>query len=246
MTNLMHTHRPASRRNCATALIIGFLLSLSAAGIAAPVLTPGVWTNITPADLAGQSTPYTLEIDPANPDVLYLPLSFMTAKKGLWKSTDRGSNWVQLGNPATARTTDNLGDHVGFLDSPFRIEVDPGNPRRIYATDLAPGGSQTIGFWISQDGGSTWTMPKGLKDACITVGAPTDISGLSIDPTDFNHVLISFHYWWSNSVGSASGFMESNDGGATWTIHYPNSGMDGGASRCITFLYNPALGIGDA
>src|SRR5690606_15694694 len=57
-----------------------------------PNLTPGQWTNITPP-VSGLSSTFgttNIEVSPVNPDVIYVT----TDTLGLWRTTDRGSNWT--------------------------------------------------------------------------------------------------------------------------------------------------------
>jgi len=63
-----------------------------------------------------------------------------------------------------------------------------------------------------------------------------DVYDVAADPTDFNHVLVSFHSTYSSAV------LESKDGGDTWT---PHAVPGVGAGNSINFLYAPDLGIGD-
>jgi hypothetical protein len=60
-------------------------------------------------------------------------------------------------------------------------------------------------------------------------------------------VLVSFHGawgWTDTKWNTSSGVLESKDGGTTWIVHEPMSGW--GTGHAITFLYNPALGLGDS
>ncbi|HEV8247512.1 MAG TPA: hypothetical protein VGP93_17165, partial [Polyangiaceae bacterium] len=73
-----------------------------------------------------------------------------------------------------------------------------------------------------------------------------DTYDLAVDPTDFEHVLVSFHgsWGWTDSKWNASaGVAESTDGGESWTLHAPNG--FGGYGHAIHFLYSPELGLGD-
>jgi photosystem II stability/assembly factor-like uncharacterized protein len=211
-------------------------LGLAAAGYAAPVLTTGVWTRITPSTLGGGVN--LMAIDPSNPEILYLTASHGD-KLGLLKSTDGGSTWARIGNPPA---TPNYGDTVDYLDSPFKVRVDPANSSHMYATEMSPGGTVCWGFWVTHDGGAKWVRTKGFTDAVKAANGSTDVGHFDVDPADFNHVIISSHYYWNGS--GASGIFETKDGGTTFIVHNPASGM-GSASKSVCFLYEPALGIGN-
>jgi len=122
---------------------------------------------------------------------------------GMYKSTDRGATWTQIG----------LQDASRF----GRIVVDPTNENRIYAavtgTLYKPGG--TRGLYRSEDAGATWTqILKGDNDT-------TGVADIAIDPSDPKHI---FATTWDaqrgpNShayTGVGSGVYESKDDGATF------------------------------
>lgn len=194
---------------------------------AAPNLTPGVWTKISPPEAASGYGCASLTIDPSNPNVLYLP----TDMQGLWKSTDRGATWTRLGDPALSSFAPGP---TAALDSPIRIEVDPANPQHLYATQGVRG--KSMGFWISWDGGLNWSMPQGFRDLHVP---NSDVTTLSVNPTDFNHILVGGH------PSENQGVLESKDGGTTFTRHPAHSEWPGGTMG-ISFLYHPSSGKGDS
>jgi hypothetical protein len=67
---------------------------------------------------------------------------------------------------------------------------------------------------------------------------------LAVDPSDFKHLLVSFHSPWSESRNC--GVLESKDGGDTWTAHAPPPQSAGGYGMAIFFLYDPDTKQGDA
>ncbi len=176
----------------------------------APSLMPGVWTVINPPGqpFAGDPGAGTflqgVTIDPCNPYTIYACLNnFDATKGGLWRSTDAGANWTQIGN----------------LDQPLNVRVDPRDPRHLYAGDGVRG--KTQGFWISHDGGNTWNKSAGWLALGKTMFIE-DVYHVEVDPADFNHVLVSHHYYWNvPSLGMNSGVLESKDGGETWIPHNP-------------------------
>jgi len=199
----------------------------------APTLTPGVWTNISPAGLVFDDKPTAfgqgITLDPCNYGTIYLSIVGFdpaVAKAGIYKSTDAGSSWTR----------------VGHLDEPINIIVDPRNPQHLYASDGVRG--STMGFWVSNDAGATWTIPDGFTTTAKSVGACCDVYHVDADPADYDHLLVSFHSPWSND-NFAAGVLESVDGGNTWAAHQPVSGVAGGYGYGIFFLHNPALGLGD-
>jgi hypothetical protein len=200
---------------------------------ATPVLTPGTWVNISPSQLAFGSGPFTqgMAVDPNNPSILYLCVSgFDITPCGMFKTTDGGASWRKIGN----------------LDEPIRIRIDPNNSNHLYACDGVRG--NTEGFWVSNDGGETWTHPQAYSDLTTSgLGYFWDMYDIAVDPTDFNHVLGAFHSawgWTDSKWNTNSGVIESKDGGNTWIVHDPLSGW--GTGHAITFLYNPTLGKGNA
>ena len=194
---------------------------------ARPVLTPGVWKDITPPQLYPDLTrsmqdsiaaklPFTygvmdMKINPHDPSTLYIT----TDEFGMWRSTNGGSTWTRIGNLTTPTW-----NHLTYLDSPGDMVINPRNPLQMYSVGGVRGSTQ--GFWVSNDGGETWSRPKGFTDnATDKVGGWTmDCYDVKADPGDFDHVLVTFHSGFERT-GDA-GVLESRDGGNTWIRHWPH------------------------
>jgi len=190
-------------------------------GGAPPALTPGIWANITPP-ATGFATTFgiaQMTFDPNNPNTLYACIDTL----GLWKSRDRGSTWAK----------------IGTLDSPIQVEVDPGNSNHLVATQGVRG--KTLGFWVSRDAGNTWAMPSGF--ATVSAATTNDVTSMSVDPSNFNHILVGSHSPWKGL--SNAGVMETKDGGTTWVTHAPDPSWPSG-SVGLNFLFDPASKQGDA
>jgi photosystem II stability/assembly factor-like uncharacterized protein len=155
-------------------------------------------------------------IDPKNPKVIWVGAgeswtrNSVSIGDGVYKSTDGGENWTNVGLKETERIA--------------KILVDPGDTNTVYV--CAPGklwsDSDERGLYKTTDGGKTWT--KILKGA----NASTGCSMISMDRQ--NPKTIFAGMWdfrrkgWtfrsggeSASAPSGSGLFKSSDGGATWT-----------------------------
>jgi photosystem II stability/assembly factor-like uncharacterized protein len=211
--------------------LCGFLNQVNAN----PVLIPGTWVNVTPPGIP-LNDPYSMlgqgiTVDPNNPSTIwwcngtYQP----STKGGLYKSTDGGSTWTK----------------IAPFDVPLHVRIDPKNSNHVYVIDGVRG--NYMGFWVSTDGGANWTQPQGFKTAAGDTTVNTfDGYSVAVDPSDFNHCLVSFHSGWPDRAGYSysCGVFESKDGGNSWTIHYPVAGMTGPGFG-VDFLYSPDLKVGD-
>ena len=203
-----------------------------------PATVPGTWVNISPAG-SNYTTTYgiaAMEIDPNNTAVLYAAAD----QNGLWKSTNCGTSWTLLGTPPAVAASPGNSYTTPYLDSPIAIRVDPSDSTHLVATQGVRGTS--LGFWVSHNGGATWTMPT----AFYTLAGSTttnDVTQMAIDPTNFNHIIVGSHSTWVG-LGNA-GVMETTDGGTTWTAHAPVMSWSSG-SLAINFLYDPATGQGNS
>jgi hypothetical protein len=202
----------------------------------APALEAGSWKAINPAGFPfdENTSSLGLAVDPCNPAVLYLCTgSFDTSIGGLYKSIDAGSNWTRVGNVEPDWT------NVDHLEAPLHVEINPSDTQHLY---LVQGVRGRMGFYISTDGGENFAMPEGFSSHGYL-----DVYSVDVDPTDFNHLLVSFHSpfsWDDPKYFGAAGVMESTDGGETWLDHDPAWGW--GFGHVVNFLYRPELGIGDA
>jgi hypothetical protein len=183
----------------------------------APQLQPGVWTNISPADPPFGPSPFTfataIALDPCNPAILYVGVQgfdWEPSKAGVYKSTNAGTTWTR----------------VGHLDTPVHMRLNPQDPQHLVVADGVRG--NTLGLWISRDGGTTWNLPAGWaaqrSDKYID-----DTYDVAADPADFNHLLVTFHSWWGwtdSKWNANSGVLETKDGGLTWITHPPVDGWD--------------------
>ncbi len=112
----------------------------------------------------------TIQIDPNNPDVIYVAVQGSpwapTNERGVYKTTDGGKSWKKT-------------LFVNETTSAIDLSVDQNNPRILYASmwdnqrkpwEIRSGGEGS-GIWKSVDGGDTWKkMSKGLPDEMGKIG----------------------------------------------------------------------------
>ncbi len=119
-------------------------------GFAEPALTGGVWKNITPVGVTMTADNHVfcqgVTLDPVHPYTMYLCVcAYDETKGGLFKTTDGGSTWAKIGK----------------LDEPLHLAIDPRDSKHLYCVDGVRGA--TTGFWVSRDGGLTWSTPPGFE-----------------------------------------------------------------------------------
>ena len=157
-----------------------------------------------------------IAIDPKNPKTLWVGTgepwtrNSTSVGDGVYKSTDGGDNWTNMGLTESERIA--------------KILVDPGNTNKVYV--CAPGklwsDSDERGVYKTADGGRTWT--KILKGA----NASTGCSMMSMDSKDSDTIYAGMwdfrrKGWTFRSGGegpnafSGSGLFKSTDGGKSWT-----------------------------
>ncbi|MEA2238142.1 MAG: hypothetical protein QOC81_2866 [Thermoanaerobaculia bacterium] len=154
-------------------------------------------------------------IDPKNPKTIWVgsgeawTRNSVSYGNGVYKSTDAGDNWTNVGLPNSERIA--------------KIAIDPSDTNTVYV--CVPGklwsDSDDRGVFKTTDGGKSWT--KVLKGANLSTGC----SMLSLDRA--NPKTLFAGMWdfrrkgWSFRSGgdgpdaaSGSGLFKSTDGGATW------------------------------
>src|SRR5258708_20649912 len=131
---------------------------------------PGVWKDITPAELVAHEGDNTwvigqgLAIDPCDPLTLYWGNTpFHSENGGLFKSTDGGTSWVRV-----AKVTPTFQGGSDHLAEPLHVRIDPKNTHHLYAGDGVRGSTQ--GLFVSTDAGATCVKPNGLTHATRPAG----------------------------------------------------------------------------
>ncbi|MFK8015385.1 MAG: glycosyl hydrolase [Gammaproteobacteria bacterium] len=123
--------------------------------------------------------------------------------KGVFKSTDRGATWTNVGLEASERIS--------------RLVIDPNDEQRVFVAATgplyAPGGER--GVYRSTDAGATWQQV--LAGDNLTTGA----SDVHVDPNDSQRVYaVMWDHLREPSLrrygGVGSGIYRSLDGGDTW------------------------------
>src|SRR6266849_4660856 len=133
---------------------------------------------------------------------------------GLWKTTDGGTTWKNIGLTDTQAIA--------------RVRVHPTNPDIVYVAAFGhPYGPNTErGVFRSKDGGKTWTKVlyrsdrAGAVDLCFDLHNPNVLYAAIWD---------AYRTPWSlSSGGSESGLFKTTDGGDTWKEITRNAGLPAG------------------
>lgn len=165
-------------------------------------------------------------IDPSNPKTIWVGTgeswtrNSVSVGNGIYKSTDGGETWTNMGLPESERIS--------------RILVDPRNSDTVYA--CVPGklwsDSPDRGLYKTTDGGKNWSLI--LKGANLSTGC----ASIDFDPKNPD-VMFATNWdfrrkgWTFRSGGegpeafSGSGLFRTADGGKTWTELTPkaNAGL---------------------
>jgi len=175
-----------------------------------------VQTNAQPTAQAkdAQSSPNTIYVGTGEADFR----SNLTYGNGVYKSTDGGKTWNNIGLRASR--------HVS------RIVIDPRNPQivMVAAMGSAYGPSEERGVFRSTDGGATWQRAL-YKDA------DTGAADVQFDPDNSQTVYASLTYdrrpAFSTYAPTTKGgaIYRSTDGGATWRPISIVPAVAGGAHR---------------
>jgi photosystem II stability/assembly factor-like uncharacterized protein len=124
------------------------------------------------------------------------------AGNGIYKSTDAGRTWTNMGLPESGR--------IG------RIVIDPQRPEIVFACVLGrlTGPQQERGVYRTTDGGAHWQR-------VLFGGENVGCSGLSMDAHDPRTLFaglwqVEMHTWGEFGGGPGSGLYVSHDGGTRW------------------------------
>ncbi|HEY1613967.1 MAG TPA: hypothetical protein VGF97_09785 [Rhizomicrobium sp.] len=182
-----------------------------------------------------------IALDPTNPKVVWVGTgeswtrNSVSIGDGIYKSTDGGESWTNMGLPQSERIT--------------RILVDPRNGNTVYA--CVPGrlwsDSADRGLYRTTDGGKTWSLV--LKGGNLSTGC----SSVTLNPKNPDELFAGMWDFrrkgWSFRSGgdgpdatSASGLFHSTDGGQSWTAvtAATNKGMPAAPWGRVEVVYAPS------
>jgi photosystem II stability/assembly factor-like uncharacterized protein len=177
------------------------------------------WRPVTDGQIHSSSVG-AVAIAPSNPDIVYIGTGESEIRgniiqgDGVYKSTDGGKTWTQIGLTETQVIS--------------KIRVDPANPDLVYVAAFghhaAPNPER--GVFRSKDGGKTW-------EKVLFRDARTGAIELVLDPNNPQVMYAALweayrNSWEMSSGGPGSGMFKSTDGGNHWTEISRNIGLPKG------------------
>ncbi|HTO92539.1 MAG TPA: hypothetical protein VMJ70_15515 [Candidatus Sulfotelmatobacter sp.] len=188
------------------------------------------WRPISDGQL-GTGSVGAIAVAPSDPNVIYAGMGEacirgnMSAGDGVYKSTDAGRTWKNVGLADTRQ--------IG------QVRVDPRDPDRVYVAALghAFGPNHDRGVYRSTDGGVTWKNVLFVNDS-------TGAVDLAMDPSNSRVLYASMWQvirtpWSLESGGQGSGLYRSTDGGDSWKL-LKGTGLPGGVVGRIGVTISPA------
>ena len=194
----------------------------------------------------------------ASNGTIYSTLNSNVTDKGVWKSTNDGINWIEI-TPSSFPQVYNR----------VIIAVAPSDPNRVYLLAHTPGSGADspsgVGdehsFWVSSDGGSSWSeRTNNLPDADYVAGYSSQNGYdmvMKVRPDDPNYVILAgtnlhrstdaLQTKLSNTKTHWIGGYSLADNASKYTNHHPDqhalmfppfssnivySGTDGGVHVC--------------
>ncbi len=150
-----------------------------------------------------------MAVAPSDPNVVWVGTgephirSNVSVGDGVYRSTDAGKSWKNMGLRATGRIS--------------RVVIHPTDPNTVFIASLghAHAPQRERGIFRSKDGGATW-------EHVLFVDQNTGASSLIVDPNNPRILFagmwnVSINTWGRESGGASSGIYLSRDGGDTWT-----------------------------
>jgi hypothetical protein len=164
----------------------------------------GTFEQITPPAATGYMIT-SVAVDPMTPGTVYVGTGGTggtpgSAIAGLWKSLDCGSTWTHIDTGKNGSTIDS-----GSL---WWTMVDPTDSRVVYTTS----GYGGAGLYKSTNGGVDFDDIRPTES-----GAASFVQVGAIDPSDHEHIVISFHDDCTGSFAPVC-LAESSDGGGSWHL----------------------------
>ncbi len=181
-------------------------IGASTGGVMKTTDSGNTWTNLFSSIRA--ISVGNIAIDPQHPDTVWCGTgeanssSFSFLGDGIYRSTDAGASWQNMGLTHSA--------YIG------RVVVDYSNSDRIFVAALGNLFTTTDqrGVYRSNDGGQTWDRVLFLTDST---------SAVDLVQNPVNPQIIYAAMWersrglvYRHSFGQTSGIWESTDGGTTW------------------------------
>jgi photosystem II stability/assembly factor-like uncharacterized protein len=183
----------------------------------------GVWKSINGAttfkpvfDREAVQSIGAVTIDPSNHKTIWVGTgeswtrNSVSIGNGVYKSTDGGENWTNVGLKDSERIA--------------RILVDPGDSNTVYAcaTGHLWNDSDERGVYKTNDGGTTWK--KVLAGANASTGCAM-LSTNAQEPKTIYAAMWDFRRqgWTFRSGGPGSGLFKTTDGGEHWTEINPTN-----------------------
>jgi hypothetical protein len=175
----------------------------------ASLAAPGVFESIAPPVPSDFVLPEGrhvsvagVAVEPRAAGVVYLSTSTDARPGGfgLWRSEDCGATWSRV---ATGRNADAINS-----GSQYTILFDPRDPNVLISQSFYGTGH----LYRSTNRGADW------DDISPSVsGAPSFVQVASMDPTDPDHLIVTFHED-CGPPASAMCLAETHDGGASWRL----------------------------